>query len=85
MTNFETINKEFKDFLFANDRLAGFRIDYSLSYSSIDEGYKINIFPSKNNPNFNSRQYFIENFETKEGLEKLTEFANRNNISLIIY
>jgi len=85
MPDFVKVDKEFKDFLFVNDKLAGFRVDYSLSYSASDGYYKIAIFPSKNNPNFNSRQYFIDNFETEKGLEKLAEFAEKNNIGLITY
>jgi hypothetical protein len=85
MSNFERVNKEFKDFLFVNDKLAGFRIDYSLSYSAREGYYKIKIFPSKNNSNFNSRQYFIDNFENEKGLEKLAEFADKNSVSLITY
>jgi hypothetical protein len=85
MPDFKKVDKEFKDFLFVNDRLSGFRIDYSISYSSSEGYYKIEIFPSKNNPNFNSRQYFIDNFESEKGLERLAEFANKNNVGLIIY
>ncbi|HPD81997.1 MAG TPA: hypothetical protein PK357_02760 [Candidatus Pacearchaeota archaeon] len=85
MPDFKKIQEGFREFLFANDRLVGFRIDYSLSYSSKEGYYKIRIFSSKNNPNFDSRQYFMERFETKGGLEKLAEFADKNNVGLITY
>ncbi len=85
MPSFEKVNQEFRNLLFANDRLAGFRVDYSIAYSSRNGYYKIEVFPSKNNPNFDSRQYFINNFETEKGLEKLAEFANKNNVGLITY
>jgi hypothetical protein len=85
MSNLKKVDEAFKDFLFVNDKLSRFRIGYSLSYSSSEGYYKIKIFPNKNNTNFDSKQYFIDNFENGKGLEKLAEFADKNNIGLITY
>lgn len=85
MPDFNKVDGEFRHFLLLNDKLSGFRIEYSLSYSSNEGYYKIQIFPNKYYPNFDSRQYFINNFETEEGLEKLAKFADKNNVGLITY
>jgi phage antirepressor YoqD-like protein len=83
--NIGIVDEEFRNFLRMNDRLYRFRVDYSISYSASERSYKIEVFPSKNNPNFNSRQYFIDNFETEKGLEKLSRFIEENNIGIISY
>ncbi|MCX6750859.1 MAG: hypothetical protein NTZ83_05355, partial [Candidatus Pacearchaeota archaeon] len=69
MSDFGKVDKEFKDFLFVNDKLAGFRVDYSLSYSAREGYYKIQIFPSNNFAYFYSRLYFFYNFVKVVGLE----------------
>jgi hypothetical protein len=56
------------------------KIFFSVTYNMKGEHFNINIIPCESG--FNSRDYFINRFEGKEGLAK---FADENNIGLITY
>lgn len=85
LTDLGRVDKEFHELLKSKDPFYKNSIYPILSYSSKDAYYKIKIVASDKNPNFDSRQYFMDNFESEKGLEKLAEFANKNNVGLITY
>jgi hypothetical protein len=73
----------FKNILRENDKLYNFKVGFTLAHTAKSNYYKIEVYPMKEG--FDSRQYFIDNFENEKGLEKLAEFADRNNVGLITY
>lgn len=72
--------ESFKKLLEEKDNLYNFKIGFNISYSSKNQYYNIEIYPVKQG--FNSQQYFIDNFENTE---KLDRFAEKSNIGLITY
>jgi ACT domain-containing protein len=77
------IDSEFKDILRTRDKQYIHKIQFSIVYTHDTKDYKINIFPAKEG--FDSQEYFRKNFETEEEQEKLSEFAEKNNIRMITY
>lgn len=77
------IELKFDCFLDENDSSHNEKIDFCVYYNPRFDYYKINIFPA--NEKSNSRQYFINNFRTKTGQEKLEKFQDENNVGIVTY
>ena len=77
------IELKFDCFLDENDPSHNSKIDFCVYYNPSFNYYKIDIFPA--NEKSDSRQYFINNFRTKAGYEKLEKFQDENNVGLITY
>jgi len=78
-----SIENKFDYLLRENDLLYENKINFNLAYNSINKSYEINIIPANNN--FNSQKYFIDNFETETGQEKLEKFRKENNVEMFTY
>lgn len=77
------IELKFDCFLDQNDSSHNAVIDFCVYYNPWSDYYKIEIFPA--NEKSDSRQYFINNFRTKAGQEKLERFQDENNIGIVTY
>jgi hypothetical protein len=77
------IELKFDCFLDENDFYHNEKIDFCVYYNLEFDYYKIEIFPA--NEKSDSREYFINNFRTKAGQEKLEKFQDENNIGLVTY
>jgi hypothetical protein len=77
------IELKFDCFLDENDSFHNSKIDFCVYYNPWLNYYKITTFSA--NEKSDSRQYFINNFRTKAGQEKLERFQDENNIGLVTY
>lgn len=75
------IEKKFNHLLRENDLLYKDKISFNISYNPVGNYYKIKITSAKGD--FNSQEYFKNNFEMGLGRKKLGEFIIENNIGFI--
>jgi len=77
------IENKFDYILRENDLLYEDKISFKISYNPAGNYYKIKIISAKED--FNSQEYFKNNFEMGLGRKKLGEFIIENNIGFISY
>ncbi len=78
-----SIENRFDYLLRENDLLYEDKISFKISYNPAGNYYKIKIISAKED--FNSHEYFKNNFEMGLGRKKLGEFIIENNVGFISY
>lgn len=83
LDNLKGIESRLDYFLRENDLLYEDKIYFKVSYNPAGKYYKIKIIPAKED--FNSQEYFKNNFEMGLGRKKLGKFIIENNVGFITY